>query len=204
MKMILMSVVTASLLGSIVGCSPTQVTASHYYQFNPPVNEKLLDVTSAPVVLLRKVKIQGVSQSQALVQQLQNGETHIANYHFWSAPLNELVDQYLLASLQSSTTAATILPEAKWLGRYKEASWFIDIEINQMVGTANEQAVLSGHSYYYQLSGNELQLKSSHAFNHQTTLTGIGFNALVAAHQSNLDSFATQLISQLDGLQQGQ
>ncbi|WP_462172086.1 PqiC family protein [Pseudoalteromonas xiamenensis] len=191
-------ITTACTLLILSACTPTPVSETYYYQFNTPLSNQgvVFNSTDKHAVLVKNVDIVGVSDSPALVQVLDSGITHLANYHQWASNPSKLVTQYILAALNHDESQFIFTPSGKST-KSISPSWVVDVRIDQLVGIKSNQAALTGVLYLYQFENSSKELKGQFSFGFEQALSHEGFPELVKSHQLNLDKLVTLIREKL-------
>ncbi|WMN62192.1 ABC-type transport auxiliary lipoprotein family protein (plasmid) [Pseudoalteromonas xiamenensis] len=195
-------ITSACTLLVLSACAPTPVSETYYYQFNAPLLNQgvVFNSTDKHSVLVKNVDIVGVSDNPSLVQILDSGVTHLANYHQWASSPSKLVTQYLLATLNREESQFIFTPSGKST-KSLNSSWIVDVRIDQLAGTKSNKASLSGMFYLYQLENSEKELKGQFSFGFEQSLAQEGFSELVKSHQLNLDKLVALIEDKLNLMQ---
>lgn len=176
---------TLLILIAITACTSGHNTQLKYYDFSHQRSDisTNTDKVQNKYIHVNQVKIQGVSDQQALVQLLKDNSVNIANYHFWSQHPKYTLTDSMTRGLVNKVSSFSVIPAGKISPR--ESEFTIQVTVTKLAGHHNLGSLIEGQWFIYQKIAEDKKLVSSELFSISTQLQGSGFESLINAHQSS-------------------
>ncbi|MBQ4847288.1 ABC-type transport auxiliary lipoprotein family protein [Pseudoalteromonas sp. MMG005] len=181
----------------ISGCSGNSQNAVNYYQFNTTPA-----VTSAAIpsgtLLLKPVKLIGVSDQQAIVQVHTNHSVSIANFNYWSEHPKHMLYKSAQQMLSSQLHGWQII-NARVSTTFSDY-FEVEIHVNDFAGHDDHGGIISGNWYIFSSKEGKKNLVKSSYFFKSNALKADGYQALISALEANWAALNSDIATELEAL----
>ncbi len=167
----------------LAACSSQPVDPKRYYLLRAPLPAGSGEQAAASQYWLANVEVATYIDQSGLVQELGNGEIHMARHHQWAEPLRTSLPRFLANGIGAEAGESIALVAGR------EELTRIDVTIDQLHGNSRGDAVLVAY-WRVQAPGEEAR---SYHFSGTEALDRDGFAALAAAEESLLGELARRI-----------
>ncbi|WP_426414635.1 PqiC family protein [Aestuariirhabdus sp. LZHN29] len=169
------------------GCLSTPTSSSHYLLRSDAQLSDSAMATGTGVILV-SVDVATYIDQDGLVLESEEGEIQTADYHLWAEPLRHSLMQFMANEVSASSGK----PVGNGLQAASVGTQRLLIEIDQLHGTKNGDAVLVAYWQLTQGSGEDKQ-RSNYSWSGSRPLSEDGYAALVAAEKQLLIDLAREI-----------
>jgi len=194
----ILALFTLVALAFLSGCAGKAAPERHLYLLRADVTNQFSETMPVADIGIGALAVASYIDQPGLVIENADGSITVARYHEWAEPLRESVRMVL-----SNRVAHAIGKPVRARG-YGETNWkqitsrMIDVQIQQLHGTADGHAVLV--AYWAVLDPTQREVLSEHEFSATAALAEDGYDALVAAEKKLLFQLAEDIATALQDM----
>ncbi|RJE72230.1 hypothetical protein BGP78_19635 [Pseudoalteromonas sp. MSK9-3] len=179
----------------VVGCTGSSNNGIEYYQFSTSAK---VSNSLAPdnTVLLKPIKIIGLSDQQAIAQIRTNHSVSIANFNYWSEHPKHMLyksAQHILARALNNWQVI----DAR-VGALQSPYFEVEIHVSDFAGHEEHGGVISGNWYIFYYHNDQKRLLKTQYFVASQPLQADGYPALVNALENSWTQVNMELKAELE------
>ncbi|KAF7764529.1 hypothetical protein PCIT_b0553 [Pseudoalteromonas citrea] len=178
-----------------IGCTGNSKNNIEYYQFSTSAK---VSNSLAPehTVLLKPIKIIGLSDQQAIAQINANHSVSIANFNYWSEHPKHMLyksAQHILSRELHNWQVINARVSAL------QSSYFeVEIHVSDFAGHEDHGGIISGNWYIFHYQNNKKRLLKTKHFVASQPLSDDGYHALVRALETSWNQVNIELKTELE------
>jgi uncharacterized lipoprotein YmbA len=180
------------------GCSGPSQNSINYYQFSTSLEARNV-LTPEHTVLLKPIKLIGLSDQQAITQINSNRSVSIANFNYWSEHPKYMLFKSAQHILSRELNNWQVINAR--VGILESDYFEVEIHINDFAGHEDHGGVISGDWYIFHYDKGQKSLLKTHKFVFSHSLESNGYPALVASLEKSWTDVNIELKTALEKLQ---
>ncbi|TMO69690.1 PqiC family protein [Pseudoalteromonas aurantia] len=179
----------------VVGCTGNSNNGIEYYQFNTSTT---VSNSLAPdnTVLLKPIKIIGLSDQQAIAQIHSNHSVSIANFNYWSEHPKHMLYKSAQHLLSQALNKWQVI-DAR-VGALQFPYFEVEIHVSDFAGHEKHGGIISGNWYIFYYRNDQKRLLKTQHFVASQPLQADGYPALVNALENSWIQVNMELKAELE------